>query len=133
MGKKPVTKDELLRENRRLRQRLKKAEENLIAYRENQTGHVTSQKLARLFLEHSTEVIIISDGNGKISQANQLAHLFFPGKLLGRPFDAVCPFTLTSSLPSEVKRFSFLRCWQARFSVRWRSPTQERTKYFILS
>ena len=85
---------------------LKKAEEKLISDKKNETGPLPTQRLARSILDQATELIIICDQNGRIIQTSQMVDSFFTGRLLGHPFDNVCPLTLTSALPYESKQFS---------------------------
>lgn len=100
------TKGKLIKEVEELQGRLKEEQEKLITCQKNETVPLPAQKLARSILEQSTDAIIICDENGKIIQASQIAHRFFPNKLLGRPFDSVCRLAFTSALPFQLKEFS---------------------------
>lgn len=100
------TKAELIKEVEELQGRLKEEQVKLTTYQKNETAPLPDQKLVRSILDQSTDAIIICDENGKIVQASQVAHRFFPNRLFGRPFDSVCPLTLTSFLPFQSKEFS---------------------------
>lgn len=106
MERKPKNKEGLLKEIEELRKRLEVAEEKLISYEKNETGPLLTRRLARSILDQATELIIICDQNGRIIQTSQMVDSFFTGRLLGHPFDNVCPLTLTSALPYESKQFS---------------------------
>jgi len=106
MERKPKNKERLLKEIEELRKRLEVAEEKLISDEKNETGPLPTQRLARSILDQATELIIICDQNGRMFQTSQMVDSFFMGRLLGHPFDNICPLTLTSALPYESKQFS---------------------------
>jgi PAS domain S-box-containing protein len=106
MRTKTKTKEELIKEVEELQGRLKEAQEKLTNYQKNETTPLPAQKLARSILDQSTEVIIICDESGKITQTSQVARRFFTNKLLGCPFDSVCRLVFTSGLPFQSKEFS---------------------------
>jgi PAS domain S-box-containing protein len=136
MKTKTKTKEELAKEVEELRARLQAVEESLQAVEKQNKELLATNKPVHSILDQSTEVIIVCDQNGQIVRTSQVAHRFFPGKLLGKPFDSACTLSIASPSPLQPKNFSISsvlsgKVFRAMEVTHRRDDTQE--VYFLMS
>ncbi len=79
---------------------------SLLTEQRHREQAMVAGKWAAAILTQSSEVIIVCNENGQITQASSVARRFFPRRLLWKFFDEVCPLTFVSVTPGKRDKFS---------------------------
>jgi PAS domain S-box-containing protein len=136
MKTKTKTKEDLKKDLEKLTAHLRAVEESLQAVEKQNKELLANDNPVRSILDQSIEVIIVCDQNGQIVRTSQVAHRFFSGKLLGKPFDSACTLSIASPSPLQPKNFSISsvlsgKIFRAMEVTHRRDDTQE--VYFLMS